>query len=147
MEDITMSNNESTSKNLLIPGAIILGFVILLAGMIWALNTFSFRVATIDLNKIVKDSSYGQQIDKELQKKGEQLKAQLMTAKTDAEKAKINNDFHQFQVDKQNAFVEKVKEITAEVSKAKGIKAVSSPQVFFYSATDITSDVITKLDK
>jgi Skp family chaperone for outer membrane proteins len=147
MEDIIMSNNESKNNNLLIPGAIVLGFVILLAGMIWALHAFSFQVATIDLNKIVKDSSYGQQIDKDLQKKGEQLKAQLMTAKTDAEKSKINNDFHQFQVERQNAFVERVKAVTAEVSKAKGIKAVSSPQVFFYSATDITSDVITKLDK
>lgn len=142
-----MSKNETKTTNLLIPGAIVLGFIILLAGMIWAFNAFTFRVATIDLNKIVKESSYGQQIDKDLQKKGEQLRIQVATAKTDADKAKINNEFRQFQEDKQNAFVAKVKEITAEVAKAKGIKAVSSPQLFFYSSMDITSDVIAKLDK
>jgi Skp family chaperone for outer membrane proteins len=142
-----MSKNEGQTSKLLIPGAILLGFIILLAGMIWAMNTFSFRVATIDLNKIVKESSYGQQIDKDLQKKGEQLRTQLATAKTDADRAKINNEFRQFQEAKQTAFVEKVKEITAQVAKSKGIKAVSSPQVFFYSSMDITSDVIAKLDK
>ncbi len=142
-----MSKNEGKISNLLIPGAILLGFIILLAGMIWAFNAFSFRVATIDLNKIIKESSYGQQIDKDLQKKGEQLRAQITTAKTDAEKAKINNEFRQFQEAKQNAFVERVKTITAQVAKAKGIKAVSSPQVLFYSSIDITGDVIAKLDK
>ena len=142
-----MSKNETKMSNLLIPGAILLGFVILLAGMIWALNAYSFRVATIDLNKIVKESSYGQQINKDLEKKGEQLRTQVMAAKTDAEKTKINNEFRQYQEAKQNAFIERVKEITTEVAKAKGIKAVSSPQLFFYSSMDITSDVIAKLDK
>ncbi len=142
-----MSKNEGQIGKFLIPGAILLGFIILLGGIIWAFNAFSFRVATIDLNKIIKESSYGQQIDKDLQKKGEQLRTQVAAAKTDVERAKINNEFRKFQEEKQNAFVERVKEITAQVAKAKGIKAVSSPQVFFYSSMDITSDVIAKLDK
>lgn len=140
-----MSNN--ASKNFLIPGAILLGFIILLGGMIWAFNTFSFRVATIDLNKVVKESSLGQEANKELQNKGNQLKAKLQVAKTDAEKAQINNEFQKYQADQQNAFIEKVKKVTAEVAKQNGIKAVSSPQVFIYSDMDITSAVIAKLDK
>jgi Skp family chaperone for outer membrane proteins len=134
-------------KNFLIPGAILLGFLIFLAGMIWALNTFSFRVATIDLNKVVKESSLGQEANKELQSKGNELKAKLQTAKTDAEKARINDEFQKFQADQQSAFIEKVKKVTAEVAKQNGIKAVSSPQVFIYSDMDITSAVIAKLDK
>jgi Skp family chaperone for outer membrane proteins len=134
-------------KNFLVPGAILLGFLILLAGTIWALNTFSFRVATIDLNKVVKESSLGQEANKELQSKGNELKAKLQTAKTDAEKARINDEFQKFQADQQSAFIEKVKKVTAEVAKQNGIKAVSSPQVFIYSDMDITSAVIAKLDK
>jgi Skp family chaperone for outer membrane proteins len=147
MEDVGMSKNESQVSNLLIPGAILLGFIILLAGMIWAFNTFSFKVATIDLNKIAKESSYGQELDRQLQKKGEQLRAQVVAAKTDAERSKINNEFRQFQEDKQAVFVAKVKEITSQVAKAKGVKAVSSPQLFIYSSMDLTSAVIDKLDK
>jgi Skp family chaperone for outer membrane proteins len=134
-------------KNFLVPGAILLGFLILLAGTIWALNTFSFRVATIDLNKVVKESSLGQEANKELQSKGNELKAKLQTAKTDAEKARINDEFQKFQADQQSAFIEKVKKVTAEVAKQNGIKAVSSPQVFIYSDMDITNAVIAKLDK
>lgn len=140
-----MANTQS--KNFLIPGAILLGFIILSAGMIWAFNTFSFRVATLDLNKVVKESSLGQEANKELQNKGNQLKAKLQVAKTEVEKAQINSEFQKFQADQQTAFFEKVKTITAEVAKANGIKAVSSPQVFIYSDMDITSAVIAKLDK
>jgi Skp family chaperone for outer membrane proteins len=140
-----MANTQS--KNFLIPGAILLGFIILLAGMICAFNTFSFRVATLDLNKVVKESSLGQEANKELQSKGNQLKAKLQVAKTEAEKAQINSEFQKFQADQQTAFFDKVKTITAEVAKENGIKAVSSPQVFIYSDMDITSAVIAKLDK
>lgn len=139
--------SKSESKIFLIPGAILLGFIILLGGMIWAFNTFSFRVATIDLNKVVKESSLGQEANKELQNKGNELKAKLQVAKTDAEKAQINNEFQKYQADQQNVFIEKVKKVTAEVAKQNGIKAVSSPQVFIYSDMDITSAVIAKLDK
>ena len=140
-----MSNN--TTKNFLIPGAILLGFIILAAGIVWAFNAYTFRVATIDMNKIIKDSSLGQEANKELQAKGNQLKAKLMTAKTDVEKAQINNEFQKYQADQQAAFFDKVKTATAEVAKQSGIKAVSSPQLFIYSDKDLTNAVIDKLDK
>jgi Skp family chaperone for outer membrane proteins len=140
-----MSSTES--KNFLIPGAILLGFILLLAGTVWAFNACTFRVGTLDINKVVKESSLGQQANKELQNKGNELKAKLQTAKTDVEKSQINNEFQKFQADQQTAFFDKVKQVTAEVAKEKGIKAVSSPQVFIYSEMDITSAVIAKLDK
>jgi Skp family chaperone for outer membrane proteins len=141
-----MSINSERSK-FLVPAAILVGFVILLGGMIWALNAFSFKVATLDLNKVVKESSLGQEANKELQNKGNQLKAKLQSAKTEADKAAINTEFQKFQSDQQTAFFEKVKKATADVAKANGIKAVSSPQVFIYSTMDITDAVIAKLDK
>jgi Skp family chaperone for outer membrane proteins len=95
----------------------------------------------------VKESSLGQEANKELQNKSNELKAKMQVAKTDAEKAKINSEFQKFQAEQQNAFFEKVKKVTAEVAKQNGIKAVSSPQVFIYSDMDITSAVIAKLDK
>lgn len=139
--------SKTESKNFLIPGAILLGFIILAAATIWAFQAFSFRVATIDLNKVVKESSLGQEANKELQNKGNQLKAKLQSAKTDAERNQINNEFQKFQADQQAAFLEKVKKATADVAKQNGIKAVSSPQVFIFSDMDITSKVIEKLDK
>jgi Skp family chaperone for outer membrane proteins len=141
-----MSINTERNK-FLVPAAILLGFVILLGGMIWALNAFSFKVATLDLNKVVKESSLGQEANKELRNKGNQLKAKLQSAKTEADKAAINTEFQKFQSEQQTAFFDKVKKATADVAKANGIKAVSSPQIFIYSTMDITDAVIAKLDK
>lgn len=140
-----MSN--TISKNYLIPGAILLGFIILMAGLIWAFNAFAFRVATINMEKINKESTFVQGINKELQAKSNELTAKLRSAKTDAEKSQINLEFQKYQAEKNKIFTDKVKEITAKVAKERGVKAVSSSQVFIYSDLDLTSTIIEQLDK
>lgn len=134
-------------KNLLIPGAVLIGFIILAASLIWAFNAFTFRIGTLDTERINKESTFVQGMNKELQAKGKELSAKLQTAKTDAEKSQINAEFQKYQADKNKIFTDSIRKATAKVAKAKGVKAVSSSQIFIYSQVDLTDAVIAELDK
>ncbi len=133
------------TKGFLLPVSILVGALIIVGGLIWAVNAFTFKVAVIDLNKISKDSTVSKSIEKEVAAKGQELKKKFEQAKTDAEKAQIQQEFEKYKSDKEAEFVNKVKQVVATVSKRRGIKAVSSPQVFIYSDVDLTSDVVKEL--
>lgn len=125
----------------------VLGIALLMGGVIWAVNAFTFKVATVDMDRLVKESKLGQSINKELQTTGNLYKAKLNAAKTDAERTQIQSDFQALQTAKQNDFFAKAKQSIAKVSKEKGIKAVANPQVFIYSENDLTESVIKDLNK
>jgi Skp family chaperone for outer membrane proteins len=128
-------------------GVIILGVALLLGGIYWVVNNASFKVGSVDLDKIAKNSMISKRINQELQSKGIELQEQMKSAKTETDKNKIRSEFESFQADKQREFVDKIKQIVATVAKRKGIKAVSNPQVFVYSGIDLTDEVIKELDK
>lgn len=133
------------NKGFLLPVSVLVGALIILGGLIWAVNAFNFKVAVVDLAKISKESTVSKAIEKEITAKGQELKKKFELAKTDAEKSQIQQEFDKFKSEKETEFVNKVKQVVTTVSKRKGIKAVASPQVFIYSDTDITSDVIKEL--
>jgi Skp family chaperone for outer membrane proteins len=138
----------SENKNIWpIFGMIIIGMALLLGGIYWVVTTASFKVGSVDLDKIAKSSLISKRINQELQSKGIELQAQMKSAKTETEKSQIQSEFSSFQAAKQSEFVNKIKQITAVVAKRRGIQAVSSPQVFVYSGIDLTDDVIKELDK
>lgn len=139
-----MSENKSS---LLIAGSIVVGFILLGAILLFGFNQMTFKVATVDINQIFKNSELGQQLNKEMSNKMSEIQGKLNLAKTDAEKNQLQADYAKFKSEKENAFVEKVKNVVAKVAKQKGVKAVSSPQVYVYSSIDITDDVIKELDK
>ena len=131
----------------LMPVAVLIGFIVLAVVLFFTMNNMAFKVATIDTDKIIKESELGQKINKELQSKIVELRQKLQLAKTDAEKQQIEVDLSNFRTEKQREFTDEVKVIIKKVAKAKGVKAVSNPQVFLYSDIDLTDDVIKELDK
>lgn len=131
----------------MIPGAIILGTLILAAGLIWAVNAFSFKLATFDTQRIEEKSNFSKKLNEEIQAKGKDLSAKFKTAKNENEKQAINMEFENFKNEKLKEFTGKVKTTLEKVAKRRGYKAVASSQVYVYSAHDITEDVIKELDK
>lgn len=131
----------------MIPGAIILGTLILAAGLIWAVNAFSFKLATFDTQRIEEKSNFSKKLNEEIQAKGKDLSAKFKTAKNENEKQAINMEFENFKNEKLKEFTGKVKTTLEKVAKRRGYKAVASSQVYVYSAYDITEDVIKELDK
>ena len=67
---------------LLLPGSILLGILLFAALNIWIVNAFSFKVGTFNIDKIFKDSVVGQDLNSQVQKKVNETKAKLTTAKT-----------------------------------------------------------------
>lgn len=139
-----MNNN---GKNWLIPGAIVLGFLILTAGVIWAMSAFSFRVGSIDTARITSESKLSKDLNSQIQSKVQELQAKLKAAKSDTEKNAINVEFQSFQTAKQKEYTQKVSQAVAKVAKKKGIKAVATSQSFIYSEPDLTNAVIEELNK
>lgn len=139
-----MINNQN---KWLVPGAIILGFLLLLTGLIWAVNAFSFNLATVDIQKIEEQSNLSKKINEEVQAKGKDLSAKFQKANNDQEKQAINLEFERFKAEKQKEFTSKVRTAIEKVAKQKGYKAVASNQVYLYCAYNITEDVIRELNK
>ena len=139
-----MINNQN---KWLVPGAIILGCLLLLAGLIWAFNAFSFNLATVDIQKIEEESNLSKKINEEVQAKGKDLSAKFQEAKNDQEKQAINLEFERFKAEKQKEFTSKVRMVIEKVAKEKGFKAVASNQIYLYSAYNITEDVLKELNK
>lgn len=135
------------NKKWLIPGAIILGALILTAGLIWSYSMFSFKLATIDIQKIEEQSDFSKKLNEEVQAKGKELSTKYKSAQNEKEKQAINLEFEKFKNEKQKEFTSKVKSILGKVAKKQGFKGVASNQVYIYSAYDITEDVIKELDK
>jgi Skp family chaperone for outer membrane proteins len=135
------------SKKWLIPTAIILGAIILTAGLIWSYSAFSYKIATIDLQEIEVKSEFSKKLNEEVQAKGKELSSKFKSAKTDQEKQAINAEFESFKNKKQREFTSKVKNALEKVAKKHGYKGVASNQVYLYSAFDITGDVIKEVDQ
>lgn len=135
------------SKKWLVPGAIILGALILTAGLIWSNSAFSYKIATVDIQEIEVQSEFSKGLNQEIQEKGKELSEKFKTAKSDKEKQAINSDFESFRNQKQKEFTEKIENAIGTVAKKRGYKAVASNQVYIYSAYDITDEVIEELDK
>lgn len=131
----------------LLPSAIILGALILAAGFIWSFNAFSFKLATIDIQEIEMKSGLSKKLNEEVQAKGKALSAKYQSAKNDKDKQAVNFEFETFKKEKQQEFTDKVKVVLKQVAKKHGYKAVASDQVYFYSANDITEEVIKEVDK
>lgn len=131
----------------LIPGAIILGALILAAGLIWASSAFSFKLATVDIQKIEGQSNFSKKLNEEVQAKGKDLSSKFKSAKSEKEKQAINLEFQNFKNEMQKKFTSGVTTAMGKVAKKQGYKAVASNQVYIYSAYDITKDVIKELDK
>ena len=131
----------------LVPGAIDLGFLILTAGVIWAMSAFSFQIGSIDTARITNESKLSKDLNSQIQNKVQELQAKLKAAKSDAEKNAINLEFQSFQTAKQKEYTQKVSGAVAKVAKAKGIRAVATSQSFIYSQPDLTDAVIKELNK
>lgn len=131
----------------LVPGAIVLGFLILTAGVIWAMSAFSFQIGSIDTARITNESKLSKDLNSQIQNKVQELQAKLKAAKSDAEKNAINLEFQSFQTAKQKEYTQKVSGAVAKVAKAKGIRAVATSQSFIYSQPDLTDAVIKELNK
>jgi Skp family chaperone for outer membrane proteins len=134
------------NKKWLVPAAVILGALLLTAGLIWSFSAFSFKIATVDIQKIEADSEFSQKLNEEVQAKGKELSSKFKSAKNDQEKQAINVEFENFKNEKQKEFTSKVKSAIEKVAGKRGYKGVASNQVYIYSAYDITQDVLEELD-
>ena len=131
----------------LVPVAIILSALILTTGIIWSYSAFSYKIATVNLQKIETESEFSKKLNEEIQAKGRELSSKFKSAKNDQEKQAINSEFESFKVEKQKEFTSKAKSAMAKVAKRHGYKVVASDQIYIYSVYDITDDVIKELDK
>ncbi|HOP74227.1 MAG TPA: hypothetical protein PLC07_04105 [Bacillota bacterium] len=131
----------------LIAGAILLGALLIGGMVLFAVNNATFKIATVDANKIIRESELGKKISKELSNKRTEIEGKIESAKTDEEKNKLANEYDQFKANKENEFTEQVKEVISKVAKKKGIKVIASSSLFVYVEQDITDDVIKELDK
>ncbi|MGE5606435.1 MAG: hypothetical protein ACM3YE_12190, partial [Bacteroidota bacterium] len=96
-------------KKWLVPGAIVLGAIILTIGLIWSYSAFSFKIATVNLQEIEAESEFSKKLNGEVQAKGRELSSKFKTAKNDQEKQAINSEFESFKNEKQKEFTSKVK--------------------------------------
>lgn len=132
---------------LLIPGLIGLGLILVLLATIWSVNTFSFKIASFNPEKIFKESEVGKDLEKDLSRKFEEAKARRELVKTDAEKQQIAMEFDAYKNKQTNSFLERVKKISSELAKQKGYKAVADPKLFLWYEYDLTDDIIKELGK
>jgi outer membrane protein len=133
-------------KNLWI--SILLGFILLTAGTIWAISMFSVRIGVVDYTRISSnENKLYQSLNDLVQSKGIELQKQFNSAKTDAEKGLISKEFEQYKADKQKELSVKIQSIVTKVAKNKGLKAVANSQALIYGDTDITEDVLKECNK
>lgn len=135
------------NNNWFLSGAIIIGALIIAAGLVWGFNSVSFRLATVDVQKIEMESGLSKKINEDVQAKGKELSAKFQSAKTEKDKQAINLEFEKYKKEKQQEFTDKVKAALEKVAKKRGYKVVATDQVYVYSSNDITEDVIKEVDK
>lgn len=142
-----MLNQEPKRVNWQIPVVILLGFLILTGGVMWALAANSFKIASIDGDRVQKESSIGKKLTQDVKNEYDRLAIKLKAAKTTAEQDTVKLEFQQYQTAKQTELAETVKKATAKVAKTHRVKLVANSNAFVYFDTDLTDDVIKELDK
>ena len=147
-------------NTLLIAGAFVLGF---------GFNTFAMsdvpsKIAVVDVNRVVSNSSQVMALKKEQNLKNEELQKWLTTAKADVEKQKTqegkeklikkyDSAFRENQQSIQKDYTDKLQSIDKDISgviaktaKDKGYDVVLAKGVVLYGGEDITN-TISKLIK
>jgi Skp family chaperone for outer membrane proteins len=132
---------------LVVAGAILLGFGILAGVLFFPLKNHGNQIAIVNMSQVLDESQLGKQIKKELESKRQELQAKRQLATTDAEKSRITYEFEKYKNDKLQPFFEKIKKITTEVAKEKGITSVSRPEMYIYCQNDLTETVIKRIDQ
>lgn len=135
------------SNNLILSGAIIVGALIIAAGLVWGFISFSFKLATVDVQRIEMESGLSKKISEDVQAKGKDLSAKYQSAKTEKDKQALNLEFEKYKKEKQQEFTDQVKVALEKVAKKRGYKAIATDQVYVYNRDDITEEVIKELDK
>lgn len=134
------------SKNIWITVLIaVLTVAAAIAGTIWAVMNYSFRIATVDMDKVFKQSAYGQKINKDILGKRKELLAKFNAAKSSQEKAALQYENDKYSADKQKEFIDKAKAVIAKIARQKGVKAVTNLSPQFYSEIDLTDPVMKEL--
>lgn len=147
-------------KVLLITGAFILG----LGFNNFAMSDVPSKIAVVDVNRVVSNSSQVMALKKEQNLKNEELQKWLTTAKADVEKQKTqegkeklikkyDSDFQKKQQAIQKNYTDKLQSIDKDISgviaktaKDKGYDVVLAKGVVLYGGEDITN-AISKLIK
>ena len=147
-------------KVLLISGAFILG----LGFNNFAMSDVPSKIAVVDVNRVVSNSSQVMALKKEQNLKNEELQKWLTTAKADVEKQKTqegkeklikkyDSDFQKKQQAIQKDYTDKLQSIDKNISgviaktaKDKGYDVVLAKGVVLYGGEDITN-TISKLIK
>lgn len=147
-------------NTLLITGAFILG----LGFNTFAMSDVPSKIAVVDVNKVVSNSSQVMALKKEQNLKNEELQKWLNTARADVEKQKTqegkeklakkyDSDFQKKQQAIQKDYTDKLQSIDKDISgviaktaKDKGYDVVLAKGVVLYGGEDITN-TISKLIK
>lgn len=149
-----------TTNTLLIAGAFILG----LGFNTIAMSDVPSKIAVVDVNRVVSNSSQVMALKKEQNLKNEELQKWLNTARADVEKQKTqegkeklakkyDSDFQKKQQAIQKDYTDKLQSIDKDISgviaktaKDKGYDVVLAKGVVLYGGEDITN-TISKLIK
>ncbi len=147
-------------NTLLITGAFILG----LGFNTFAMSDVPSKIAVVDVNRVVSNSSQVMALKKEQNLKNEELQKWLNTARADVEKQKTqegkeklakkyDSDFQKKQQAIQKDYTDKLQSIDKDISgviaktaKDKGYDVVLAKGVVLYGGEDITN-AISKLIK
>ena len=134
------------NKNLWI--AVLLGFILLAAGTVWAISAFSLKIGVVDYTRISSnENKLYQSLNDMVQKKGLELQRQFNSAKSEAEKGLISKEFDQYKTEKQKELTTKIQNIVQKVGKKKGLKVVANSQAIVYGDMDITEEVLKECNK
>lgn len=138
--------SEQTNR-LFVPGAIFLGFFLVAGALFWGLRTYGYRTAHVDMTRVYsQESKVYQEIYADLQQKSAEAQQKLTTAKTEAEKGQIRQEFEQYQTKKQEEYAVIVKKALATVAQKRNIDTIANTQTFIYSKIDLTEEVLEVID-
>lgn len=127
---------------------VLLGFIILTAGTVWAISAFSLKIGVVDYTRISSnENKLYQSLNDLVQKKGVELQRQFNSAKTETEKGLISKEFEQYKMEKQKELNTKIQSFVEKIGKKKGLKIVANSQAFVYGDVDITEEVLKECNK
>ena len=112
------------------------------------------QVGYVDVAKIASDTTKGQEIDKNLQAKNQELMQKLQqvaAAGDEAATAQVQQaseqEFYNYRVAQNKEFKTAVENATAEIAKEKKLDVVFQKAAVVNGGVDVTDDVINKLGK